>query len=275
MARGQSGAVRGVGVTPSRDASPKGEKRLPGSLNPLDDFDVDSEAAAAESLELIRVVNQLQRQKMNRTLPQQIAEKLSQRILLGLIQPQSRLIEQQIVDEFAVSNGPAREALRLLAAEGLVTIQSHRGALVAQMSREDIRDLFDIRMALWGIAVRRACEKNDPALIDLTRTAAETLGSDEMVDSTAAAYLKVSLGTFVQLALATGNWRLCELLRQSALPVIRYSRVKFMFSELRRQSSSTWMRLAEAMKQGDADAAEKISRELIGMTADAILSESE
>ena len=275
MARGQSGAVRGVGVTPSRDASPKGGKRLPGSLNPLDDFDVDSEAAAAESLELIRVVNQLQRQKMNRTLPQQIAEKLSQRILLGLIQPQSRLIEQQIVDEFAVSNGPAREALRLLAAEGLVTIQSHRGALVAQMSREDIRDLFDIRMALWGIAVRRACEKNDPALIDLTRTAAETLGSDAMVDSTAAAYLKVSLGTFVQLALATGNWRLCELLRQSALPVIRYSRVKFMFSELRRQSSSTWMRLAEAMKQGDADAAEKISRELIGMTADAILSESE
>jgi DNA-binding GntR family transcriptional regulator len=272
VTRGQSGAVASAGVTPSRDASPSTEMRFLGSFHPLDDFDVDSEAAAAESLELIRVVNQLQRQQLKRTLPQQIAEKLSQRILLGLIQPESRLIEQHIVDEFDVSNGPAREALRLLAAEGLVTIQSHRGALVTQMSREDIRDVFDIRMALWGIAVRRACEKNDPALVDLAQSAAKTLGSDDMADSTGAAYMKVSLGAFVQLALATENWRLCELLRQSALPVILYSRVKFMFSDLRRQSCNSWKRLAEAMKQGDADAAEKISRELIGMTAYAILS---
>ncbi len=275
MTVSQSETGRSAGVSPPRGAKGEDGMKLSGSSNLLDDFDVDSETAAAESLELIQVVNQLQRQQLNRTLPQQIAEKLIQRILLGLIQPESRLIEQHIVDEFAVSNGPAREALRLLAAEGLVTIQSHRGALVAQMSREDIRDVFDIRMALWGIAVRRACEKNDPALIDLALSTAKTLGSDDMVDCTGAAYMKVSLGALVQLALATGNWRLCELLRQSALPVILYSRVKFMFSDLRRHSSTNWKRLAEAMKQGDADAAEKIARELIGMTAYAILAVAE
>ena len=270
-----SQAGRSAGVSPPRGAKGEDGMKLSGNSNLLDGFDGDLDMAAAQSHDLLGVVNQLQKQQLRRTLPQQIAEKLSQRILLGLIPPRSRLIEQQIVDEFEVSNGPAREALRLLAAEGLVVIQSHRGALVAEMSRDDIRDVFDIRMVLWGLAARRACEKDGLGLADMVQSAADEMMSEHIIDSSAAAYLKVAFGALVRLALATGNWRLCALLRQSVLPVIRYSQVKFMTSQQRRASAEMWLSLADAMRRQDADAAESITRKLISMTADAILAVAE
>lgn len=275
MSVSQSEAGRSAGVSPPRGAKGEDRMKLSGSSDLLDGFDGDFDTAAAQSHDLLGLVNQLQKQQLKRTLPQQIAEKLSQRILLGFIPPRSRLIEQQIVDEFEVSNGPAREALRLLAAEGLVVIQSHRGALVAEMSRDDIRDIFDIRMVLWGLAVRRACEKDGLGLADMVQSAADEMMSEHIIDSSAAAYLKLAFGALVQLALATGNWRLCALLRQSVLPVIRYSQVKFMTSQQRRASAELWLTLADAMRRQDADAAESITRKLISMTADAVLAVAE
>lgn len=275
MTVSQSEAGRSVGVRPPRSAKAQEGMQSLGSSGLPEEFDGDSISATEEFHDLLRVVNQLQKQKLNRTLPQQIAEKLSLRILLGTIKPRSRLIEQQIVDEFEVSNGPAREALRLLAAEGLVVIQSHRGALVAEMSRDDIRDIFDIRMVLWGLAVRRACEKDGLGLADMVQSAADEMMSERIIDSSAAAYLKVSFGALVRLALATGNWRLCALLRQSVLPVIRYSQVKFMTSQQRSASAEMWLSLADAMRRQDADAAESITRKIINMTAVAILAVAE
>lgn len=270
-----SEAGRSAGVSPPRGAKGADGMKLSGSSNRLDGFDGDFDMATAESHDLLGVVNQLQKQQLKRTLPQQIAEKLSQRILLGLIPARSRLIEQQIVDEFEVSNGPAREALRLLAAEGLVVIQSHRGALVAEMSRDDIRDIYDIRMVLWGLAARRACEKDGLGLADMVQSAADEMMSEHIINSSAAAYLKVAFGALVRLALATGNWRLCALLRQSVLPVLRYSQVKFMTIQQRRASAEMWLSLADAMRRQDADAAESVARKIISMTADAILAVAE
>ena len=94
MTLGQSQSGRSAGVTRPQSAKLAEERRSPGAPNFLDDFDGDLDAAAAESHDLLGVVNQLQRQRMSRTLPQRIAEKLSQRILLGLIPPRSRLIER-------------------------------------------------------------------------------------------------------------------------------------------------------------------------------------
>jgi len=275
MTVSQSEAGRGAGVIPPRGAKGEDGMKLSGSSSLLDGFDGDVDVAADQSQDLLGVVNQLQKQQLKRTLPQQIAEKLSQRILLGLIPPRSRLIEQQIVDEFEVSNGPAREALRLLAAEGLVVIQSHRGALVAELSRDDIREIYDIRMVLWGLAARRACEKDDLGLADMVQTAADEMKSERIINGSAAAYLKVAFGALVRLALATGNWRLCALLRQSVLPVLRYSQLKVMTIQQRRASAEMWLSLADAMRRQDADAAESIARKIISMTADAILAVAE
>lgn len=70
--------------------------------------------------------------------------------------------QEDIAERFQVSRMPVREAMRLLEAEGLVTKQPHRGAVVARLDAEDALELFQIRAALEGVAVRRSF----PALTD-------------------------------------------------------------------------------------------------------------
>jgi len=68
------------------------------------------------------------------SLPEQIASRLSERIVAGTYAPGQRVMEQALAAEFAVSRGPVREALRILERDGLVTILARRGALVTNLS---------------------------------------------------------------------------------------------------------------------------------------------
>ncbi|WP_167759432.1 GntR family transcriptional regulator [Mycobacterium sp. PS03-16] len=77
-------------------------------------------------------------------------------IVEGQFEPGSRLVEQRIGEMFDLSRTPVREALRALAADGLVTIERNRGAVVATMSETDIRDLYELRARLESLAAERA-----------------------------------------------------------------------------------------------------------------------
>lgn len=82
-------------------------------------------------------------------------------IVEGEFEPGSRLVEQRIGEMFDLSRTPVREALRALAADGLVTIERNRGAVVATMSEEDIRDLYELRARLESLAAERAATRMD------------------------------------------------------------------------------------------------------------------
>jgi len=80
----------------------------------------------------------------------------------GEFEPGSRLVEQRIGEMFDLSRTPVREALRALAADGLVTIERNRGAIVATMSDTDIRDQYELRARLESLAAERAATRMDP-----------------------------------------------------------------------------------------------------------------
>jgi DNA-binding GntR family transcriptional regulator len=82
-------------------------------------------------------------------------------IVEGEFEPGSRLVEQRIGEMFDLSRTPVREALRALAADGLVTIERNRGAVVATMSDTDIRDLYELRARLESLAAERAAVRID------------------------------------------------------------------------------------------------------------------
>src|SRR3954468_13668215 len=84
------------------------------------------------------------------SLPEQIAAQLAARITAGTYQPGQRIMEQALAAEFSVSRGPLRDALRLLEKDGLVTIIARRGAQVTKLSIQEVREIFDIRVALNG-----------------------------------------------------------------------------------------------------------------------------
>lgn len=82
------------------------------------------------------------------SLSEQIADKVAIRIIRGEYSPGERFMEMGLADEFQVSRGPIREALRILEREGLVVIQPRRGARVQELSPKDVRDIFEVRANL-------------------------------------------------------------------------------------------------------------------------------
>ena len=87
-------------------------------------------------------------------------------VLAGRFNPGERLTEEHLAKNMGVSRTPVREALHKLASEGLVKPLESRGFSVARDSREEMEDLFDIRAALEGYAVRLICECITEASID-------------------------------------------------------------------------------------------------------------
>jgi DNA-binding GntR family transcriptional regulator len=83
-----------------------------------------------------------------RSLTSAVAERLRDQIIRGEIQEGSQLRQDVIAAQFQVSRIPVREALRQLDAEGLISIVPNRGAIVPELSPDDIEELFAIRALL-------------------------------------------------------------------------------------------------------------------------------
>lgn len=79
-----------------------------------------------------------------RALYQEVAEQLRQRIFRRELEPGCWIDELKIAEEFGISRTPLREALKVLAAEGLVTMKVRRGAYVTEMSEKDLRDVYHL-----------------------------------------------------------------------------------------------------------------------------------
>jgi DNA-binding GntR family transcriptional regulator len=79
-------------------------------------------------------------------------------VLAGRFNPGERLTEEHLAKSMGVSRTPVREALHKLESEGLVKPLERRGFSVARDSREEMEDLFDIRAALEGYAIRLICD---------------------------------------------------------------------------------------------------------------------
>lgn len=79
-----------------------------------------------------------------RALYQDVAERLRQQIFARQLQPGSWIDEMKLAAEFGISRTPLREALKVLAVEGLVTMKVRRGAYVTEMSRDDVRQVYHL-----------------------------------------------------------------------------------------------------------------------------------
>jgi DNA-binding GntR family transcriptional regulator len=102
--------------------------------------------------------------------------RLRSAILSGALQPGAKILEGQLCADFGISRAPLREALRLLAQQGLVEHLPRRGSRVAEWSPDDIRQLFDLRAVLERYAVESALPLQDPATaLEDVRTALEQM----------------------------------------------------------------------------------------------------
>jgi DNA-binding GntR family transcriptional regulator len=80
-------------------------------------------------------------------------------IVEGNLADGARVPERLLCERFGISRTPLREALKVLAAEGLIDLLPNRGARVRELSSEDLRELFDVMGGLEALAGRLACER--------------------------------------------------------------------------------------------------------------------
>jgi DNA-binding GntR family transcriptional regulator len=89
------------------------------------------------------------------TLAIEIARHLREAIIKGELAPGQRVNEAKLTRELALSRSPVREAIRILEAEGLLTIEPHRGAHVRPVSEQDLEEIFDVRLMIESHGLRR------------------------------------------------------------------------------------------------------------------------
>lgn len=103
-----------------------------------------------------------------RALYEDVAERLRARIFERAIEPGAWIDEQKLAAEFGISRTPLREALKVLATEGLVTMKPRRGAYVAEMSRDDVAQVYRLLALLEADAAADvARHASDEELADL------------------------------------------------------------------------------------------------------------
>ncbi|WP_431273141.1 GntR family transcriptional regulator [Variovorax ureilyticus] len=108
------------------------------------------------------IPNHVSRHPYPRALYEEVAELLRQRIFKRELEPGSWIDELKLAEEYGISRTPLREALKVLAAEGLVTMKVRRGAYVTEVSEKDLADVYHLLSLLEsdaaGVVAERATD---------------------------------------------------------------------------------------------------------------------
>ncbi len=195
------------------------------------------------------------------TVPEQVAAKVGDRIIGGQLPPGERIGEQELADEFAISRGPVREAIRILEREGLVVVLPRRGAVVTSLSAAELRELFEIRAGLFEIVVRKVVATRPPELLAVMRAGVHRL--EALVEDAAGgdAYAETTHRLIQICARFAGNERLRRMIAALSLQSLRYSKLGLSSPERRRRSVKLWKQAARALERGDLEQMLLLSRQ--------------
>ena len=191
---------------------------------------------------------------LSRTLPQQVYENLKSLILEQKLKPGQRLKIDDLKQHFAVSTTPIREALMVLAKEGLVLFKPHAGYYVAKPSVKEIGDAFEIRKIFETYAVAAAIEvaKKNPQQWKIFLREFRVLKNSEPLDLSLDAKAK-SLDEQLHRVLvsATGNQMLLTLWTSAR----NITRVAYQLSARTYYGISEHLELVESILRGDLEGA--------------------
>lgn len=189
-----------------------------------------------------------------------VVDQIRQRIIEGRLVSGQRLIGRDIAEDIGISRGPIREAFRRLAADGLVELTPNRGAMVRQLNRKQVDNLFQIRETLEGLAARLAAE--NIGIGDNRRIFSEAWEKVRPGDATLPWNVFIHLnrlyhGTIVALS---GNEELSTLIGNLQLPIMMYQIGRAMSPENAAISNEDHGHIADAILAGDPETAEQAMR---------------
>jgi DNA-binding GntR family transcriptional regulator len=204
-----------------------------------------------------------------------VYEQLRRGLVEGRYPPGTRLVEQRLAEELAVSRTPVREALRRLDAEGLVVLERNRGAQVPAPTAAEVADLYDVRSRLEAYAAELAAQRRtdeDLAAIDaaveafdaaVTGAGKPTLARVRRLDAANAAFHGALLD-------AAHHTRLRQLVGRTVdVPLVFQALRRFGPSELARSSLFHHL-IRDAVAAGDPVRASRLMIEHVLQGRDAL-----
>ena len=142
-----------------------------------------------------------------------------------------RVPEKLICEKLSISRTPLREALKVLASEGLLTLPPNRGARVNRLKAEDVDDMFPVMGALEALAGELVCEKISDAQIDEIRSLHYQMAADHK-NGNLSGYFDLNQRIHAGIMAATKNATLGDLYALLA-GRIRMARYRANFSQQR------------------------------------------
>ncbi|MDT9593648.1 GntR family transcriptional regulator [Nocardioides zeae] len=187
-------------------------------------------------------------------------QRLSDRIASGDVQPGSRLKESALAEELGVSRTPVREALRRLAADGLVEVHPNRGAQVVAYTPAEVADMFTVRVTLEPQATALAVPRFDAAGLDEIEDLAEQM--TRLVDDGRDLQRLGELNRRFHecFLVACGNKALAAAVTAVVRPAVVHRTFHRYSGEALERSMSHHRELVVAARAGDAEWASSVMR---------------
>lgn len=189
-------------------------------------------------------------------LYEEVAERLRQRIYSHELPPGTWIDEQALAQDYGISRTPLREALKVLVAEGLVTLKPRRGCYVTEISEQDLDEIYPVMALLEGRCAFEAAQKAsaaDLARLESAHNVLERAASDQHIQH----FFDANQEFHQVVQEIAGNRWLLQVI-QDLRKVLKLTRLHSLTLEGRPQQSLAEHRLImAALRDGNGLAAEK------------------
>lgn len=210
-----------------------------------------------------------QRGIAHQSLLELVIDELRKAIFQGDYKPGDRLVEYQLAETFNVSRNPIREALRVLATEGIVEVNPRKGARVRRLSREEVEEIIELRAELEGLSARFAAKRCTADIREAIEALLEKAKNAEKQNDNESLY-DLNMNYHTILADAGRNRYLSDFMRSLR------ERTYWLFESARKERAvESWREHAailEAIKSGDAEFSFLLASRHVKQVGDLILS---
>jgi len=230
--------------------------------------------SASEARSLNRRLGFAERASLNSstdTVVQQITDSIRSRIRDGGFAPGQRLVVGDVTRMLGVSAGPVREAISRLTGEGLIEVVPHRGATVRTFSTDDVREIFQVREMIEGLAARLAAEAVADKPENRARVEAALTELHGIQASESGRFIDHNHGFHELIYELGGNNRATTIASSLTLPIYRLRFHLMLTLDQTQTSMADHDAIAQAILAGDGEAAERAMRLHIRRSGEAMV----
>jgi len=201
-----------------------------------------------------------------------VVSRIKDAIRDGRLVPGQRLPEADLIEELKVGRGSIREALRVLAAEGLLELEHHRGARIRTFTRDEVWCLHQIREVLEGLAASLAAGRSGQTHFQAELLEINNACKVAVADGSADQWLLLNARFHELIMQMSGNPCISQNVERSLVAHFRILGFRLLTKDFMERSFNEHLQITDAILRGDSARAEKAMREHILTTRSLIMS---